>query len=299
MAGITTATQNPNAIATVVAARTLPRLKAATVAYELADTTYEAELAKFGDTVNVPIPADYSSNLIADGGTVARQNPSLGNAALVLNRHREITFEHSDINVAFATPDLKRTAVGQAIANMAEDIDEDLLSIYGSLLAGNAVGTYNTTLTEAVLDTAETNLFNQRVSMSDGIGLVLTGTGYSAIRQIARLSEADKTGRPEGSADAFVGTIKGMRTYRAQKTNVTSSTNRHGIAVHRSALLFAQRPLGVQASAGAVQTEMVEDTVSVRLTMSYDHAALGNLCTLDVLYGFVCGRASHGAEIKH
>lgn len=297
--GIITGAQNALAVATLVAARTLPRLKATTVAYSISDVSYANELSRFGSAVNIPIPAEFSSNLIADGGLVSRQNPSLGNAVLTLNKHREVTWEHTDINRALATPDLQNTSLGQAIANLAEDIDEDLLSIYGSFTTTD-VGVYNTALTEPVIDSAETTLFDQRVPAGIRKSLVVTGTGYGSLRQIPRFTEADKIA--EGMrpiAQGFVGKLKDLDVYRAQKLNVTSGTDRHGIALTPTALLTAVRPLGKQANDGTIQVELSEDNVTIRLTMSYHHEALGTMSTLDVLYGYVAGRVLHGVEVRH
>jgi hypothetical protein len=299
MAGIITGAQNANAIATIIAARTLPRLKANTVAYACSDPSYSSELAEHGKTVNVPIPAEYTTNLIADGGTINRQNPSLGNAALVLDTHRELSWEHTDINKALARPDLEGTTAAQAIANFCEDIDEDMLGIYASF-TGTAVGTYNTALTEGVIDSAETGLFDERVSEELQKHLIVTGSGYSAIRQIPRFSEQNLDKSAGGSKSAKLkGTIKDFNVYRAQKVNVTSSTNRHGLAMSPVALLTAVRPLGATANDGTVQVEVNEDNLSIRMTMSYHHETLGGLSTFDILYGYICGRTVHGIEVKH
>lgn len=297
--GIITTGQNPNAIATIVARRTLARLKAATIAYSIADPSFKNELAQHGNTVNVPIPAEYTTNLMADGGTIVRQQTSLGNASLVLNKHRELSFHITDRNKAVTAPDLKQTSLGQAVANFAEDVDEDLLGIYASFSTTD-VGAYNTALTEAVIDDGETTLFNQRVPRGSRISCVLTGTGYSAIRQVPRFTEADKIGTGAPIADGFVGRLKGVDFYRDQMVNVTSSTNRHGVMMAPPALLVATRPLGITPmGTGAIQVEVIEDNMSIRLTMSYHHETLGEICTLDLLYGFVSGRTNFGVEVRH
>lgn len=299
--GIITTGQNAALIATIVAKRALPRLKAATVAYSISDPSFAADVAEHGQTVAVPIPAEYLSNLLADGGTVTRQQTSLGNAQVTLNKHREITFSITDRNAAVTRPDIKGTNLGQALANMAEDIDEDLLSIYAQFSTTD-VGTVNTALTEAVIDSAETTLFNQRVPDGMRKSLVVTGTGYSSLRQISRFTEAqaiDQGARP--IADGFMGRLKGMDVYRAQKTNVVSSNNRHGIALAPPALLVAVRPLGPRAmpGSGAIQTEVSEDGITLRLTMSYDANYLGDQTTIDVLYGYVSGRTNFGVDVLH
>jgi hypothetical protein len=296
--GIITTGQNPNAIATIVAKRALTRLKAATVAYSIADPSYRDEIAEHGNTVNVAIPAEYVTNLIADGGTITRQQTSLGNAALTLNKHRELSFEITDRNSAVSRPDIKNTNLGQALANFAEDVDEDLLAIYAQFSTTD-VGAYNTALTEPVIDSAETTLFDQRVPDGMRKSLVLTGTGYSAVRQIPRFTEADKIGSGRPIADGFVGRIKGCDVYRDQKVNVTSGTDRHGMLLSPPALLVAVRPLGKKAMDGTIQVEVSEDNLTLRLTMSYHHETLGDLSTIDLLYGFVAGRTAFGVEVRH
>lgn len=297
--GIITGAQNPQAVATVVAARALAPLRSNTVAWAVATMDYQADLASFGSQVNVPIPAEFVTNLIADGGTVQRQNPSLGNASLVLNKHRELTWEHTDINKALATPNLENTSMGQAVANFAEAMDGDLLSIYAQFTTTD-VGAYNTALTEAVVDAAETELFTQRVPENAKKCLILTGAGFSNLRQIPRFTETDKSPGADAASARFKGTIKGFDVYRAQQTNVTSSTNRHGVAMGPAALLGAVRRLGTDANGmGGVQVEMQEDGVTIRVTMSYQHAQLGRMTTIDTLYGFVAGRTAHGVEVRH
>jgi hypothetical protein len=54
-------------------------------------------LANAGDTVNIPIPPVLVANNMAEGGTVTPQNPSLGNAQIVLNTHAEATFQFPDV----------------------------------------------------------------------------------------------------------------------------------------------------------------------------------------------------------
>ena len=296
---ITTGT-NPNVLATIVAALALPRLKAATAMYAISDPSYGRDVAQYGQSVNVPIPAEYSSNLLADGGTITRQNPVLGNATITLNRHREISFEITDLNEALARPDLRQTNLGQALANMAQDIDSDLLSIYTQFTA-TAVGAYNTAITEATVDSAETTLFNQRVPMGMRKSLVVSGNGYSQIRQIPRFTEDRMIREGAGPiADGYVGRLKDLDVYRDQLVLVTSSTSTHGVALAPPALLTAVRPLGATGNGmGVIQVELSEDNIGIRLTMSYHHEVLGTLMSIDVLYGYVAGRTAFGVEVKH
>jgi hypothetical protein len=76
-----------NAIVKLVAADALPALMGNLIMGNLVNRDYEPVLAHAGDTVNVPIPPVLVANNIAEGGTVTPQNPSLGNAQIVLNTH--------------------------------------------------------------------------------------------------------------------------------------------------------------------------------------------------------------------
>lgn len=299
--GIITGAQNASAVAIVVAAKALAPLKSETIAWAVATMDYQKDVSTFGSQVNVPIPAEFSTNLIADGGTVTRQNPSLGTANIILNKHRELTWEHTDINKALATPNLEGLSLGQAIANYAEAMDSDLLGIYLQFTVITDVGAFNTAITEGVVDAAETALFDQRVPGGATKSLILTGDGYSNVRQIPRFTEADKRAGADAANAKLMGKIKGFNVYRAQQTNVTNSgADRHGIAMGPAGLLGAVRQLGTeQMGMGVVQVEVSEDNVGLRLTMSYQHEVLGRMTTIDSLYGFIAGRTNHGVEVRH
>ena len=87
--GIITSTNVANAIVKLVAADALPVLTGNLVMGNLVNRDYEPALANAGDTINVPIPPTMTANNIAEGNGVVPQNPSLGNAAIVLNSHVE------------------------------------------------------------------------------------------------------------------------------------------------------------------------------------------------------------------
>jgi len=105
MAAITS-TNVANAIVKLVAADALPVLVGNLVMGNLVNRDYEPVLANAGDTVNVPIPPTMVANNILEGGTVQTQNPSLGNAQIVLNTHAEATFQLPDVTKVLAVPDL-------------------------------------------------------------------------------------------------------------------------------------------------------------------------------------------------
>src|SRR5438445_1076111 len=152
-----------NAIVKLVAADALPALVGNLVMGNLVNRDYEPMLAQAGDTINVPIPPTMVANNIAEGGTVQTQNPSLGNAQIVLNTHAESTFQIPDVTKVLAVPDLLKIYMEPAVAAIAQRIESDLLGLYAGFTSNTPVGTPGTAISESTIDAAETALFIAKV----------------------------------------------------------------------------------------------------------------------------------------
>src|ERR1700760_2791399 len=139
MAAITSANV-ANAIVKLVAADALPALMGNLVMGNLVNRDYEPVLAQAGDTINIPIPPTLIANNIAEGGQVQPQNPSLGNAQIVLNTHAEATFQIPDVTKVLAVPDLLRVYMQPAVVALAESIEASLLSLYAGFTANTPLG---------------------------------------------------------------------------------------------------------------------------------------------------------------
>src|SRR5580700_2169185 len=139
-----------NAIVKLVAADALPALVGNLIMGNLVNRDYEPTLAQAGDTVNVPIPPTLVANNIAEGGTGLTQNPSLGNAQIVLNTHCEATFQIPDVTKVLAVPDLLQVYMRPAVVALAERIESSLLSLFAGLTANTPVGTPGSAMTEEV-----------------------------------------------------------------------------------------------------------------------------------------------------
>src|SRR5579885_1358706 len=135
MATITSANV-ASAIVKLVAADALPALVGNLVMGNLVNRDYEPTLAQAGDTVNIPIAPQLVANNIAEGGAVSPQNPSMGNAQIVLNTHVEATFQIPDVTKVLAVPDLLQVYMQPAVIAIAERIETDLLNLY-SYFTGN------------------------------------------------------------------------------------------------------------------------------------------------------------------
>src|SRR5207342_1625873 len=171
--GAITSSNIANAIVKLVAADALPVLVGNLVMGNLVNRDYEPVLAQAGDTVNVRFPRRLVANNIAEGGTVQTQNPNLGNAAIVLNTHVEATFQIPDVTKVLAVPDLLQLYMNPAVIAIAQKIETDLLGLYASFSSNTPVGTAGTAITEAIVDAAETALFQAKIPASEAKYLVV------------------------------------------------------------------------------------------------------------------------------
>ena len=288
--GVITSANVANAIVKLVAADALPALMGNLVMGNLVNRDYEATLAQAGDTVNVPIPPALTANNIAEGSAVTLQNPSLGNAQIVLNTHAEASFQIPDVTKVLAVPDLLKLYMQPAVVALAERIESDLLALYPFFTANTAVGTGGSPITEATVDAAETALFAAKVPPSSSKYLVVDSGTYSTLRQIPRFSEFNTAGEAGLRAiiDGAVGKMKDFYIFRSQfvtKTG-TSPVTTHNVAFARDAIgLVVRRLPQPLPGTGAIAEYAELGNFGMRVTMSYQPNTLAQQFTVDVLYG--------------
>jgi hypothetical protein len=301
--GVITSTNVASAIVKLVAADALPALVGNLVMGNLVNRDYEPTLAHAGDTVNVPIPPTLVANNIAEGGAVQPQNPSLGNAQIVLNTHAEATFQIPDVTKILAVPDLLKLYMQPAVVALAERIESDLLALYPQFSSNTAVGTGGTALTEAVVDSAETALFNAMVPASNSKYLVVSATAYSALRQIPRFSEYNTVGEAglRVIVDGAVGKMKDFYIFRSQFVPTTGSSpvTTHNLGFARDAIgLVVRRLPQPLPGTGAIAEYAELGNFGMRVTMSYQPNTLAQQFTVDVLYGAGVLRNSFAVQVN-
>ena len=300
---IITSANVANAIVKLVAVDALPSLMGNLVMGNLVNRDYEPTLAQAGDTVNVPIPPTLVANNLADGGSVQTQNPIPGNAQIVLNTHAEATFQIPDVTKVLAVPDLLRIYMQPAVVALAEKIEADLLNTYAQFTANSPIGTAGSPLTEALVDAAETALFQAKVPMSSPRYLVVSADAYSQLRQIQRFSEYDTAGDAGLRAliDGTVGKIKDFYVFRSQfvpKTG-TAPVATHNLAFSKNALGLVVRRLPQPIPGTGAIAEYAElGNFGMRVTMSYQPNTLAQQFTVDVLYGVGVLRNNHAVQVN-
>ncbi len=300
MAAITS-TNVANAIVKLVAADALPVLVGNLVMGNLVNRDYEPVLANAGDTINVPIPPVMVANNIVEGGTVQTQNPSLGNAQIVLSSHVEATFQIPDVTKVLAVPDLLRLYMQPSVAAIAQKIESDLLNLYAGFTANTAVGTPGVALTEATIDAAETALFNAMVPPSEQKFIVVNAAAYSAWRQIPLFEEFQTAGAAGLRAliDGTVAKYKDFYVFRSQFVPQTGTTpvTTHNLAFTKDAIgLVVRRLPQPLPGTGAIAEYAELGNFGMRVVMSYQPNTLAQQFTVDVLYG--CGVLRNGAGVQ-
>jgi hypothetical protein len=298
-----TSTNVAQAIVKLVAADALPALMGNLVMGNLVNRDFEPTLAQAGDTINVPIPPTLTANNIAEGGTVVTQNPSLGNAQIVLNTHAEATFQIPDVTKVLAVPDLLKLYMQPAVVALGEKIESDLLGLYAQFTANSPVGTAGSAITEATVDAAETLLFNARVPASAPKYLVVDGDAYSQLRQIPRFSEFQTSGDAglRALVDGTVGKIKDFFVFRSQFVAKTGSgpvtTNNLAFAKDGIGLVIRRLPQPLPGT-GAIAEYAELGNFGMRVVMSYQPNTLAQQFTVDVLYGKAVLRNNHGVQVR-
>jgi hypothetical protein len=296
-----------NAIVKLVAADALPALVGNLILGNLVNRDYEPVLAQAGDTVNIPIAPQLVANNLVESFTVTPQNPSLGNAQIVLNTHAEATFLIPDVTRVLAVPDLLKVYMGPAVIAIAEKIESDLMNLYAGFTANAPLGTAATPVTEAILDQAETSLFVAKVPASEPKFLVVDSNTYSAMRQIPRFSEFHNCGEAglRAIVDGTIGKIKDFFVLRSQYVQKTSNSatppvvNTHNLAFVKDAIgLVIRRLPQPLPGTGAIAEYAELGNFGMRVTMSYQPNTLSQQFTVDVLYGCAVLRNNFAVQVN-
>ena len=291
-----------NAIVKLVAAEALPALVGNLQMGNIVNRQYEPVLAQAGDTVNVPIPPVLTANNIAEGGAVTTQNPNLGNATIVLNKHIEATFQIPDVTRVLAVPDLVAVYMQPAVIALAEKIESDLLALAASLTTNSPLNGPGSQVTEAVIDAAETALFQAKLPASQQKFLVVDANTYSGLRQLARFSTWQSTADAGVRAiiNGEIGKIKDFAVLRSQYVSVTGSgpAVTHNVAFARDAfgLIIRRLPQPLPGT-GAIAEYADMGDFGLRVTMSYQPNTLAQQFTVDVLYGCAVLRNNFGVQV--
>jgi hypothetical protein len=190
-----------------------------------------------------------------------------------------------------------------AVVAIAERIESDILSLYSQFSANGPIGTAGIPLTEALIDSAETVLFQAKVPAAAAKYLVVDPGTYSALRQIPRFSEYYTAGEAglRALVDGAVGKIKDFFVFRSQLVQRTGSgpVSTHNLAFARDAIgLVVRRLPQPLPGTGAIAEYAEMGNFGIRVVMSYQPNTLAQQFTVDVLYGAAVLRNSFAVQVN-
>lgn len=297
MANITS-TQVNDSIPTIIAAQALGYLKANTVLARLVNRNYEDEVAKYGQTVNIPRTGSLSVNDKAEGAVVTLQQPADDKYTVTLNKHKEVSFLLEDFAAMLARPDYLAAYMGDGMKVLAEQIDSDIAALYSGLSQTIAALTANGGLKESDFREARRLLNSAKAPLSDRVA-VLHEDAEKEFWGIEKFVNADYRASVGGAlSGAYGGRAFGFDVFMDQKIAVAAAQCKN-LFFHRDALCLATRAMQqAPDGAGVIQRTMAEDGIGLRVTLSYSPDYLGMQCTIDILYGVAELRDAFGVAVS-
>ena len=297
MANITQALLN-DSTATIVAAEALGYLKANTVLAQIVNKDYKHEVAVHGSAVDIPFRGALSVNSKAANTAVTLQVPADTKATVTLDTHEEVSFLIEDIADALSRPNALVGYMEDAMKVMAEKVDADIAALYSGFSQ-----TIDATagLGEDDFREARRLLNSAKAPLTDRWAVLHEDAEYELLA-IERFVNSDYGGSLDAGAsgliNAYSGRFLGFNVLTDQKITISGSQAKN-MFMHKNAITMVSRPLPIApTSLGVLQKTMEEDGVSLRVTLTYNPDHLGIQFTVDMLYGLVELRDSHGVAVS-
>lgn len=298
-----------DSIATIVAARTLGRLKENAVMSRIVSRDWDNEIAEHGDTIQISKRQALSSptDLHQGGGTsipldsdLTTEQPGDDPVSIILNNFEGVPFKIGSFTRAVARPNQLLGFTMDAAKGLATRIDQTLLIEAEDNAAAANNFTPGTDVLVADLITAD-KLLN--VSLAPTMDrrfvwhprakakLIAKGIfiGHEVTSNVAvSVQDGDPTVRM-ALMDAALGRRLGFDHYMDQNVGLVGTTadTQANIFFASEGLVLATRPLDrAPDGAGAITATMEEDGMGLRVSMQWN-VRQGN--TMDVLVDFLWG----------
>src|SRR5579859_37635 len=251
-----------------------------------------------GKQLNIGYPGTFAAQDKVAGTAVTAQAPTGGaTVSLALSKHKVVDFMVEDYAAAQANSDLLARYVEPAVIAIAEQIENDLWTLYSSF-TGTSVGTSGTDLTAAVIRSARKTLNDAKAPMQDRY-LVVSDKDEIALLGDSTLAQYYAFAQPSGITQGQLPTLYGFDTYVSQLVPVVTGTpnSTKCIAFHKSAMMLAMRTFQpIPAGSGVATATVVDDMsgLAIRVVKQYKAEYRAEYVGFDVLYGFVSLRPNVG-----
>lgn len=258
-----------------------------------------------GDIVNVPVRGALTVQDKASGAVVEAQAPADATVQVLLNKHKVVSFAvPSDVD-AMANVDVMAGYLEDAAVAIAEQMEIDGLTAAYTGFTTNVVGSAGTALSEANVISVRQKLVEAKTPQSAPRYLFLNPRAVATALGIARLTEADKLGIPEGPIrSGAIGRLHGLTVIESQYVVIVAGAPDavNNVALHPDALTLAMRTLkaprspNVANNVAAGSTENGTQGIGIRITMAWDQNYLSDRAAAEALYGWKVVRETFGVK---
>ncbi len=261
-----------------------------------------SEVANLGQAVNIMIGAPVTSQLLTDGQDIVLDNTVGTGATVTLNKYRMTPFGTTQLADALSGNAAAIVLLQQNIASLLNDIEADCLSVITSGLT-NTVGTYNTDISLASLNSAVYTLDNNKAPQGR-VGLLRHDAhAWGAFTQLPQIVYSYQTGvaSPVNNGN-FAGPIyyAGCEYWKTQALP-KSVNNIDNCVIAPGALAMACRALPMPAAGiGAMQQNVVdaESGIAMSLTAQWNGKTQATEIIAKCVYGYTVPQVNYGVLLK-
>lgn len=241
--------------------------------------TVDADVAKKGDRVSLPLMPSLSVNNVGSGGSVTRQQLSITAPEVVVDKHKEATIDVEDIAVRQSAISILKEFSGAMGAALGAQQDSDLGALYATLTGQGAVGdaTTPTPMDDDMIRLARQFMDDDDIPESDRCW-VLSPSAHNDLLALARFTEAQNTGFSKGVQ------IEGGRVSKLYGDDVIVTTKVATTGSARANLYIHKEALGMATQKNFTITHLAKVQLSEAITGS-------------VLYGVKVVRSDHGVVV--
>jgi hypothetical protein len=241
--------------------------------------TTDADVAKKGDRVSLPLMPSLSVNDVGSSGSVTRQQLSVTAPEVVVDKWKECTVDIADIAAKQSAIAVLKEFSGAMGAALGAQQDSDLGALYSTLTGNSAVGssTSPTPMDDSMLRLARQFVDDKDIPEEDRVW-VLSPSAHNDLLALARFTEAQNTGFSRGVQ------IEGGRVSRLYGDEVVVTTKVATTGSARANLYIHKEALGMATQKNFAITPLAKVQLSEAVTGS-------------VLYGVKVVRSDHGVVI--
>lgn len=239
----------------------------------------DADVAKKGDRVSLPLMPSLSVNDVGSGGSVTRQQLSITAPEVTIDKHKECTVDVEDIATRQSAISVLKEFSGAMGSALAAQQDSDLGALYSTLTGQGAVGsaTAPDPMDDAMIRLARQFMDDDDIPEEDRVW-VLSPSAHNDLLALARFSEAQNTGFSRGVQ------IEGGRVSRLYGDDVLVTTKVATTGSARANLYIHKEALGIGTQKNFTITPLAKVQLSEAVTGS-------------VLYGCKVVRSDHGVVV--